>query len=166
SAASKRTPSKRKHQDLSASVLRSFRMIYGSVRQHFREVRRSCGISGSQIWILHELAKADGIGVSDLAAKLSIHQSTCSQLVEKLVRAGYVTKTRRTTDQRRVEVAISRAGRRLLERAPAPHEGVLPEAIAELSRTQLHSLQRNLQSVIAALDLKDEGAADRPLADM
>jgi DNA-binding MarR family transcriptional regulator len=162
----RKAASKRIQRDMSIAVLKCFRVIYGSVRHHFREVQRTCGISGSQVWILHELARTAGIGVSELADKLAIHQSTCSQLVEKLVRAGYVRKKRLTTDQRRVELAITSAGRRVLARAPGPHEGVLPEAIADLSKNQLHSLHRSLRSVVVALDLKDESAGDRPLADL
>src|SRR5574338_855086 len=85
---------------LNKDVLRSFRLIYGSVRQHFRAVQKSCGISGSQLWILHEVRNAPGIGVSDLAARLSIHQSTGSLMVEKLVRAGLLRKAKSKTDQR------------------------------------------------------------------
>lgn len=148
------------------TVLKSFRVIYGSVRQHFREVQRACGISGSQVWILHELLRTEGLGVSDLATKLSIHQSTCSQHVEKLVRAGLVKKIRLSDDQRRVELTVTARGKRAIKLAPGPAEGVLPEAIAELSPAALRGLQKGLQQIIAALDLKDEAAADRPLADL
>jgi DNA-binding MarR family transcriptional regulator len=162
----KRQRRRRAQPDAGTAVLRSFRIIYGSVRKHFREVQRTCGISGSQLWILHEIAKSQGIGVSDLAVKLSIHQSTCSQLVEKLVRAGYVRKARGSGDQRRVDLALTGAGRRILARAPGPTEGVLPEAIAELSPAQRRALGRNLDAVIAALDLIDEQAAHRHLSDL
>lgn len=162
----RKASSKRDTQELGIAVLKCFRVIYGAVRHHFREVQRTCGISGSQVWILHELARSGGIGVSELAHKMSIHQSTCSQLVDKLVRAGYVRKTRLTTDQRRVELAITKAGSRVLGRAPGPHEGVLPEAIGDLSQHQLQSLHRSLGSVVAALDLEDESAGDRPLAEL
>jgi MarR family transcriptional regulator, organic hydroperoxide resistance regulator len=151
---------------LNVAVLRGFRTIYGSVRYYFREVQRSCGISGSQLWILHQLANSRGIGVSDLAAKLAIHQSTCSQLVEKLVKAGYVTKTRRSKDQRRVELAVSARGQRALGRAPGPAEGILPEAISELSAKDLRSLHRGLLLLIDALDIKDERAAEIHLSEL
>ena len=91
-----------RHKQLTLDVLKQFRLIYGSVRHHFRQVEETCGVSGSQIWMLHELHSAPGIGVSDLAHRLSIHQTTCSQLVEKLVARGYVEKTRSEEDQRRV----------------------------------------------------------------
>ncbi|WP_174842469.1 MarR family winged helix-turn-helix transcriptional regulator [Steroidobacter cummioxidans] len=156
----------RQTADLSMAVLKSFRIIYGSVREHFREVQRTCGISGSQLWLLHELARDGSLGVSELADKLSIHQSTCSLHVEKLVRAGLVKKTRGVEDQRRVELSVTTLGRRTIARAPGPAEGVLPEAIAELSPATLRGLSRGLQQIVSALDIKDEAAADRPLADL
>jgi DNA-binding MarR family transcriptional regulator len=162
----KTSPYKRSPPPLNVAVLRSFRVIYGSVRHHFREVQRTCGISGSQIWILHELIKASGIGVSELADKLSIHQSTCSQLIEKLVRAGHVSKTWHKDDGRRAVLTVSAKGRRTLSRVPGPAEGVLPEAIAELTKAELRSLHRSLERLIESLDVKDDAAGDKPLADL
>lgn len=162
----KKRSAKRARIDLDVAVLRSFRVIYGSVRQHFRNVQQSCGISGSQLWILNELTRAPGIGVSDLAVRLAIHQSTCSLLVEKLVRAGYVTKSKSKNDQRRVGLQVSGKGLRCIKRAPEPAEGVLPEAIAGLSRAKARTLQNSLQAVIAALDIRDDEAAGTPLSDL
>jgi DNA-binding MarR family transcriptional regulator len=151
---------------LNIAVLRSFRVIYGSVRQHFRSVQKSCGISGSQLWILHEVRKAPDIGVSDLAARLSIHQSTGSLLVEKLVRAGMLKKNKSNTDQRRVGLHLTAKGKRCVQRAPGPPEGVLPEAIADLSQAQARALLNSLRAVAAQLDVSADQAADTPLSDL
>ena len=94
-------------QPLSIKVLKKFRLIFGSVRQHFREVEQTCGVSGSQLWILQEVSNTPGIGVSELAGRLSIHQSTCSQLVEKLVGRGLLIKERSVEDQRRVGLLLT-----------------------------------------------------------
>lgn len=150
---------------LNKDVLRSFRLIYGSVRQHFRAVQKSCGISGSQLWILHEVRNAPGIGVSDLAARLSIHQSTGSLMVEKLVRAGLLRKAKSKTDQRRVGLELSAKGQRCAKRAPGPPEGVLPEAIAALSEGQARTLLNSLRAVAAELDVSGD-ASDTPLSDI
>ena len=154
------------HQQRVLTVLKQFRLIYGSARQQFRQIEASCGVSGSQLWLMHELAKAPGIGVSDLAHRLSIHQTTCSQLVEKLVARGYVIKTRSREDQRRVGLALSAAALRVLGNAPGPAVGVLPEALLTLSDTTLITLATQLAKVIAQLHLPDENAAEKPLADL
>jgi DNA-binding MarR family transcriptional regulator len=157
---------RRRRSDLDMAVLRSFRVIYGSVRRHFREVQQSCGLSGSQLWILHEISQAEGIGVTELAARLSVHQSTCSLLVNKLVRARHVMKTKSSVDQRRVGLALTNRGRQALRRAPGPPDGLLPEAVSALPAAKLRPLHRGLQAVIRELDITDEQAANVPLSDL
>jgi DNA-binding MarR family transcriptional regulator len=155
-----------RHKHLTLDVLKQFRLIFGSVRQHFRQIEEKCGISGSQLWMLHELQEAPGIGVSDLAHRLSIHQTTCSQLVEKLVARGYVVKTRLEEDQRRVGLTITKSAAKVLTEAPGPAEGLIPEALLGLSEATLQSLASNLGQLIDGLHLQDEQAAERPLADL
>lgn len=151
---------------LALDVLKQFRLIYGSVRQHFRRIEAVCGVSGSQLWLLQEIERAPGVGVSVLARRLLIHQTTCSQLIEKLVTRGYVRKERSTQDQRRVGLTLSRAAIQALRKAPGPAEGVLPEALTELPDAALRSLSVQLRKVISELHLRDEKSAGRPLADL
>ncbi len=109
--------SSRNKKHLSLQVLKEFRIIYGSVRQHFREVERTCGVSGSQLWVMQEIANTSGIGVSELAERLHIHQSTCSQLVEKLVARKLIIKQRSMKDQRRVGLRLSDGADELLKKS-------------------------------------------------
>lgn len=154
------------HRQLTLDVLKQFRLIYGSMRRHFHQIEVTCKVSGSQLWMLHELQAAPGIGVSDLAQRLSIHQTTCSQLIEKLVARGYVVKARSEEDQRRVGLSITRGAAQLLKGAPGPAEGLIPEALRGLSQSTLESLMANLGELIEGLDLHDHQAAERPLSDL
>jgi DNA-binding MarR family transcriptional regulator len=151
---------------LPLEVLKKFRVIFGSVRLHFRQIEESCGVSGSQLWVLQEVSNHPGIGVSGLADRLSIHQSTCSQLVEKLVAAGYLVKERSHEDQRRVGLAPTKDALRLLENAPGPAQGLLPEAVSALPLEVLTSLDQGLATVISQLQSSDEKFASRPLSDL
>lgn len=152
--------------ELQIRVLRQFRLIYGSVKQHFREVEKQCGISGSQVWLLREVATNPGTGVSRLAERLSIHQSTSSLLVEKLVGAGLLTKARSAEDQRRVGLEVTQAGQQLLKNVPGPAEGVLPEALRQLPDASLQTLNANLEQLIGLLTIRDENDAEKPLSDL
>ncbi|MGO9443996.1 MAG: MarR family winged helix-turn-helix transcriptional regulator [Thiobacillaceae bacterium] len=151
---------------LATDALRKFRIIYGCVRQHFREVEQQCGVSGSQLWILQEVARTPDIGISDLAECLSIHQSTCSQLVEKLVLRGLVVKERSVQDQRRVGLTLTKQANKLIASAPGPAEGVFPDALKALTEGELSDLNRALSNVIAQLHIRDDQLADKPLADL
>ena len=151
---------------LSLQVLKKFRVIYGSVRQQFREIEQTCGITGSQMWILQDVANAPGIGVSELADRLSIHQSTGSQLVEKLVARGLIIKERSKEDQRRVGLQVTDEASKLLLNAPGPAEGILPEALQALPETTLFALNTLLIAVITHLRNSDDKLADKPLSDL
>ncbi len=158
--------SKRRNNQLSLHVLKKFRIIYGSVRQHFREIEKTCGISGSQLWILQEIAKKPDIGISELAERLSIHQSTCSQLVEKLVIRKLIDKERSKEDQRRVWLRLTEGAAQILKQAPGPAEGILPEALQALPEPALLALDHALVEVIGQLRIRDDKLAERPLADL
>lgn len=158
--------SRRNKNQLSFQVLKKFRIIYGSVRQHFLEIEQTCGISGSQLWILQEVGTTPGIGVSELAERLSIHQSTSSQIVEKLVGRKLIIKERSKEDQRRVGLWLTTEAARLLKKAPGPAEGILPKALQELSESSLIDLENSLIEVIGKLRTHDDKLADRPLSDI
>ncbi|MDP1594068.1 MAG: MarR family transcriptional regulator [Gallionella sp.] len=151
---------------LSLQALKKFRIIYGSVRQHFREIEQTCGVTGSQLWVMQEIANTAGIGVSELAERLSIHQSTCSQLVEKLVTRKLITKERSKEDQRRVGLRLTAQAAALIKGAPGPADGVLPQALRALSAEAIHALDLSLENVIRQLEITDDKLAEKPLSDL
>jgi DNA-binding MarR family transcriptional regulator len=152
--------------EMTFEVLRKFRMIFGSARNHFKKIEDVCGISGSQLWILKEVDKAPGQGVTELANKLSIHQTTSSLLVEKLVTKNLIIKERSKEDQRRVGLYVTEEAKNILNIAPGPAEGLLPSAVKSLSKETLELLNKGLADVLIQLGGYDEEMANQPLADM
>ncbi len=151
---------------LTLEVLQQFRVIYGTMRQYFREIEESCGLPGAQMWVLQEVARSPGIGISELATRLGIHQSTCSQLVEKLVIKKCLIKSKLSQDQRRVGIELTPAGKMAIQALPGPAEGVLPEALSAIPEVALKTLQINLTELIRHLPGKDEKFAAMPLAEL
>ena len=152
--------------NLPLEVLQQFRVIYGTMRQYFRALEQHCGLPGSQMWILQEVERTPAIGVTELAQRLGIHQSTCSQLVDRLVGQGYLEKQKAASDRRRVGLILAASGRELIARLPGPAEGVLPAALANLPEVALKTLNINLSELISHLQETDEQFARIPLAEM
>ena len=152
--------------NLPLEVLQQFRVIYGTMRQYFRALEQHCGLPGSQMWILQEVERTPAIGVTELAQRLGIHQSTCSQLVDRLVGQGYLEKQKAASDRRRVGLILAGSGRELIARLPGPAEGVLPAALANLPEVALKTLNINLSELISHLQETDEQFARIPLAEM
>lgn len=150
---------------LSMQVLRQFRLVFGEVRHHFQEVEKQVGIGGAQLWALSEIAREPGLGVTDLALQMDIHQSTASNLVRHLLRKGLVMSERSATDRRNVLLTPTDAGMALLASAPGPHEGVLPGALQQLPPCALRQLHDNLAQLLQVLQ-PNQTAAKVPLAEL
>ena len=152
--------------DLSIQVLKRFRVIYGSVRQHYREIEQACGILGTQLWILQEVSKTPGIGISSLAERLFVHQSTASQLVEKLVARGLLIKERSKEDQRRVGLQVTEEALRMLNASQGSSKGVLLGALLSLTEPSLAELDKLLIEVVGRMQTSDKKYAEKPLSDL
>jgi DNA-binding MarR family transcriptional regulator len=145
-----------------AHVLRRFRIVFNAVKSHFREVEKKAGVGGAQLWALAVVRDQPGIGVSELARAMDIHQSTASNLIRSLVETEMLATEKNGPDRRAVQLRVLPAGARVLKRAPGPFAGVLPQALASLDQQTLKRMDRDLGKLIEALGA-DERAAGLPL---
>ena len=145
-------------------VLRQFRIVFNAVKNHFRQVERDAGLGGAQLWALSVIAQSPGIGVTDLARALDIHQSTASNLVRALSGRGLIASAREGQDRRGVALRTLPAADAVLQRAPVPFAGVLPDALSSLDGATLARLEHDLGALIALLAV-DEADAHVPLGE-
>ncbi len=145
-----------------ARVLRRFRLVFNSVKTHFREIEKKAGLAGAQVWALSVVASSPGIGVTALAEAMDVHQSTASNLVRSLVEQGLLEIERNATDGRSRVLHLTPKGQRVLQKVPGPFMGVLPEALASLDRATLTRLDRDLGKLIDLLGV-DGRAGQIPL---
>lgn len=147
-----------------ASVLRRFRQVFNAVKTHFQQVEKMTGLGGAQLWALSIIRERPGLGVNDLAAAMDIHQSTASNLVRSLVSRDMVLAEKAGHDRRQVHLRVRPVGLTLLDRAPGPLTGVLPQALASLDDLTLQRLDADLAKLISVLD-GDGSGARVPLGD-
>lgn len=145
------------------SILKLFRVIFQSVNRHSHEVERRAGIGGAQLWALAEIAERPQIKVTELAHAMSIHQSTASNLLEKLESQGYVTRSRGAADRRVVLLALTSRGEDVLRKAPLPYRGVLSDALLKLDAQSLGELHASLDQLVSMLEYKQLKGAFEPL---
>lgn len=144
-------------------TLKLFRIIFKSVNRHFHDVEKAVGIGGASLWALAEVAESDNITVTKLAQNMSIHQSTASNLIDKLVSDQYLVRIKDTQDRRVVHLSLTPRGKEVLRHAPLPHRGILPDALMRLNPASLEHLNQYLNELIATMDAKQSAAAFEPL---
>ena len=148
-----------------AAVLQHIRELFRASQQHFRRVEARCGVSGVQVWAAAELKARPGMKISELAAALSIHLSTASNLLDRLEGNGLARRQRGGKDQRVVRAYITPAGEKMLRLAPKPVEGMIPDALHRMPAAALARLDRDLEYLLELARVRDRRAAMKPLAE-
>lgn len=158
------TPSKkaRTRSEAAVFVLRKLRLVFNTIKGHFRDVEKKAGVAGAQVWALSVVRDFPGVGVNDLAKAMDIHQSTASNLIKPLIERGMLSADRDESDRRALQLKITARGRAVLKMAPSPLTGVLPDALSKLDFDTLLRLDRDLADLIAVLDA-DRGGERMPL---
>ena len=145
-------------------TLKLFRIIFKSANRHFHEIERNTGIGGASLWALAEIVEAaDKLTVTDLAVLMSIHQSTASNLLDKLESKGYVSRFRCADDRRVVYLMPTDLGRDVLLNAPLPHRGILPDALQRLDPSVLSELYSHLVALVESMEKTQISTAFEPL---
>lgn len=146
------------------SVVKGFRVVFRTIQEHSRWVERQCGVSAAQLWAMWELQAAPGMRVSELSSAMSIHQSTASNLLDKLERKRLLRRERRGPDHRVVQLYLTDAGVELVRSAPRPAQGALSSALGMLSDDVLQQLDANISALAALMHVDNPKAALEPLS--
>lgn len=152
------------HSNVSAlETLKLFRVIFKSANKHFHEIEKLAGIGGASLWALAEIAETPELTVSGLAKAMSVHQSTASNLMEKLEVGGFILRTRSSEDRRVVYLSLTDKGRDVLAKAPPPYRGILPDALLRLNPESRVALNTYLTELIGLMDRPHASGAFEPL---
>lgn len=156
-------PRRRRAAPGGLDVLQQLRVVVRLAGNHSAQVERSTGIPGAQLWALHEVAQADGLSVGELAQRLRVHQTTVSNLLNRLEAATLVRKGRSPDDQRIVHIHLTTAGRKALKVAAAPARGLLPSVLENMSAAQLRKVHDGLAVLVECMGGFDAALAAKPL---
>jgi DNA-binding MarR family transcriptional regulator len=142
----------------SQRVLDSIRRIVRLLREESRASEESVGLSGAQLFVLQKLDLEQPCSLNELAARTLTHQSSVSVVVSRLVERGLVQRRPAASDGRRLELLLTRRGQQLRDRAPAPTQDRVIDAVASLPAKQQRELALALEHLVHALGIDDRAA--------
>ncbi|MFJ6850699.1 MarR family winged helix-turn-helix transcriptional regulator [Streptomyces sp. NPDC091271] len=130
-------------------------LMYATGKAARRRLTGTLTAHGLRLWHLTILAMLDESGrlsKGDLASRLDMNQSDLTRTVTDLDAAGYVVCARDPSDRRRIEVALTAAGRCALARLDADVSGTEAELLAPLSPEERDLFASLLRRVHAHLE--------------
>jgi DNA-binding MarR family transcriptional regulator len=120
-----------------------------------RELRReihSLGVTGGQAALLIQVKKRPGIGVRELAELERVSAPAMSKAIDKLERAGLVTRER-GSDRRRVGIQLTAEGDRVLTSVRRRRTAWLAARLKTLSPAELDAVDAALEPLSSLLEV-------------
>jgi len=139
-------------------VVQSLRRITKSIHEFSKAVDREFGITGPQLWAMRTINELGGCSAGDLAARLCVHPSTVTGVIQRLEEKKLIDRQKRSDDRRAVVLTLTPAGRKLLERAPHPAQGQLVAALKQMPPEDVARLRAMLSQIVDAMELGNVSA--------
>ena len=120
-----------------------------SLTQRLAEALKPFGLTPSQYNVLRILrgAGTDGSRCGEIAERLGAHDPDVTRLLDRLERAGLVTRARDADDRRVVRTKITAGGLALLKRADSPVDAVATTHFGRLEARTVAQLISALEAV-------------------
>ncbi|NCO66138.1 MAG: hypothetical protein COW32_00100 [Candidatus Aquicultor secundus] len=112
-----------------------------------QHVSRILGISRAEHNALRMLSANEGCDISTFATSIGVSQPTATVTVDRLVEAGYATRTPCTADRRVTRLHLTDNGRDVVERSKEAHRMILTPYVERLSRGEQEELIRILKKM-------------------
>ncbi len=148
---------------LQKEVLKHFREIFIQAKSELKDNVKKTGLSGAQLWIMQQVYNFNGISNAELAKNLTIHVSTCSLLVNKLIKKNLIEKNRDPKDERKIVLTLSPKGKQLMAKAPKSPEGAIPSTLKKLNIEELEELNTVLTKFAKKMKVHNKIYKDIPL---
>jgi len=94
-------------------IMKSFREVHKTFFHALLKAAQPRDLTPVQLWVLKVLAERPGISLSELAEKILLGNSTTSGIIDRMEKAGYVTRERSAADRRSIQLRLTEHGERL-----------------------------------------------------
>ncbi|WP_341346547.1 MarR family transcriptional regulator [Paenibacillus sp. FSL K6-1217] len=122
-------------------ILSSFRCITHNFQQLLWKDAEELNITSTQLMVLRKLSLHPDIGITELADLLHLGNSAASGVVDRMVKAGLITRERSQSDRRIFKLAMTEKGKEIrllsrqsLRRHLQPLANIPAEDVQELLR--------------------------------
>ncbi|MBI4613570.1 MAG: MarR family transcriptional regulator [Planctomycetes bacterium] len=133
-------------------VLVALRRMVHALDLHSHDLVEEFGITSPQLFCLRALVESASLTVSQLARRVYLSPATVVGILDRLETKGWITRQRDGTDRRKVQVAATKDGTLLVERAPSPLQARLAAALALLSEHDQEETALSLEHVVDLMD--------------
>jgi len=142
------------NKDLSEEILITLRKIARAMSIYSKSLDKHYGLTSPQLLILHELFQSDQIAIGEIARKISLSQATVTDIIDRLIIKGLVTRTKNSLDRRQVLIKITPNGKDIINKKPSLLQKDFLAKFDELQKWEQHLLLSSVEKIASMMKTK------------
>ncbi len=120
------------------------------------ELSQELEVTPAQVKVLLQLSRKEQMSVGEIADALYVSMPAASEIVDRLVDTGHVSRASDPADRRRVIVSTTTESQRAIDRLVELRRSQVRKALLRLSPEERPVAARTLEALIAELGSNDE----------
>ena len=133
------------------AVANELRPVLLRLARELRQETEQLGVTSRQVTLLWLVRRNPGMSLRELAAEERISAPALSGHVDRLEKAGLLRRTRDGDDRRRVGLALTDEGERLLKRVKARRTTWLADRLRGLDDDEVAAIERAIEPLARLL---------------
>jgi MarR family transcriptional regulator, organic hydroperoxide resistance regulator len=134
-------------------IINSIGLIKGISQRHSRKLFAKYKITGQQLWSLRIINYSQSISLGELSEKMYLHISTCSGIVDRLEKRGYLVRKRSHTDRRVVYLLVTPKGEDIIKNAPIAGVGVFIHELGKQPPKEIHQIYKAMKLLLKVMHI-------------
>ncbi len=143
------------NKDLSEEILITLRQIVRAMSIYSKSLDKHYGLTSPQLIILQELSHSKQIAIGEIARKISLSQATVTDIIDRLLIKGLVTRTKNSLDRRQVLVKITSDGINIINKSPSLLQKEFLIEFDKLQKWEQHLLLSSVERIASMMKTKD-----------
>lgn len=129
-----------------------------AIMRTYRDRLIGLGLTYPQYLVLTVLWENDALSLTAIGRQLRLDSGTLTPLVKRLESSGFVTRSRRSSDEREIEIALTAAGRALQKQAVGVRQSVVDRLA--MPEGDIAKLRAELMALVKTLDAEEPDSID------
>jgi DNA-binding MarR family transcriptional regulator len=139
----------------SVELANRLRPVLLMLNRHLRREAHAAGVTGGQASLLGQIRHNPELGVRELAALEGISAPSMTRYLDRMERAGLIVRTRSAEDGRRIRLALTPKGVRVLRSVRRRRTAWLAERLDGLSPSEQRAVSEAIEPLTQLLEETD-----------
>ncbi len=137
-------------------LLIALRQVIRAIGLYSKKLSKETGLTSPQLLVLQAVAEHDDAMVKEVAKTINLSSATITSILDRLEKRNLVTRTRSTTDKRKVGISLTAEGTEIIKDSPTPlqeHFIARFEAMETWEQSQMLATMQRIAGMMDAEDL-------------